>query len=80
MMNATERHHLGTQRLTVRVPDAMRMLGIGRTKFYDLVGRGELETIKIGKGTRVIVGSIYAFVERQRGQRGGSYQCPVGLQ
>ena len=74
MMNAMERHHLGTQRLTVRVPDAICMLGIGRTKFYDLVGRGELETIKIGNGTRVVVESIHAFVERQRGHRGGSCQ------
>jgi len=67
-MNGRGRNYITNLRLTVRVTDAMAMLGIGRTKLYDLIGRGEIETIKIGKGTRVIVGSIHAFVERQRGE------------
>lgn len=66
MMNTPEHAYPGTPQLTVRVPDAMRMLGIGRTKFYDLVGRGEIDTIKIDRATRVVVESIYAFVARQR--------------
>ena len=65
-MNGTGHTYVITPRLTVKVTDAMGMLGIGRTKLYDLIGRGEIETIKIGKATRVIVESVYAFVERQR--------------
>ena len=63
-----------TPRLTVRVPDAMRMLGIGRTKLYELVGQGEIDIIKIGKATRVVVESLHAFVSRQRERTGERIQ------
>lgn len=55
------------RQLTVRVQDALAMLGIGRTKFYALIKDREIETIKIGKATLVLVSSLEAFVERQRG-------------
>ena len=38
--------------ICVRVNDAARMIGVGRTKLYELISNGELETIKIGKATR----------------------------
>jgi excisionase family DNA binding protein len=59
-------------RLTVRIPTAMEMLGIGRSKLYELIGSGEIETIKIGKATLVIIQSLHSFVRRQRAARCGS--------
>ena len=53
--------------ITVRIREALAMLGIGRTKLYALIGMGEIETIKIGKATLILVSSLEAFVERQRG-------------
>lgn len=55
-------------RLTVRIADAIRMLGIGRSKVYELIGAGELETIKLGSATLILVESITALVERRRGR------------
>ena len=52
--------------ICVRVNDAARMIGIGRTKLYELISAGELETIKIGKATRVTTASLHEFVRRQR--------------
>lgn len=52
--------------LTVRVETAMRMIGLGRTKFYELIGEGEIETIKVGRSTLVIVESLRAFVQSRR--------------
>jgi len=52
--------------LCVRVNDAARMIGIGRTKLYELISSGELETVKIGKATRVTTASLYKLVERRR--------------
>ena len=52
--------------LTVRIADATKMLGIGRSKLYQLIGDGELETIKLGAATLIIVNSIHALVERAR--------------
>lgn len=52
--------------ICVRVDGAMRLLGIGKTKLYDLIANGELETIHIGRRTLVLRRSIDALVERCR--------------
>jgi excisionase family DNA binding protein len=52
--------------LCVRTDRAMAMLGIGRTKLYELMATGELETISIGRRRLVLLASIDAFVERLR--------------
>lgn len=49
--------------LTVTVADACAALGIGRTKLYELIGAGQLETFKIGKRTLIKTASIRALVE-----------------
>ena len=53
--------------LCVRVGVAARMIGIGRTKFYELINAGEVETIKLGNATLIPTASLAALVERQRG-------------
>jgi hypothetical protein len=52
--------------LCVRVNVAARMIGIGRTKLYELIGNGEVETIKVGKATLVTIASLNAMIERRR--------------
>lgn len=52
--------------MCVRVARAAAMLGIGKTKLYELVGSGELETIRIGRRTLVLQSSIDALVSRLR--------------
>jgi excisionase family DNA binding protein len=52
--------------LCVRVNDAARMIGVGRTKLYELISSGELEIIKIGKATRITTASLHRLVERHR--------------
>lgn len=42
------------------------MLGIGKTKIYELIGAREIEIIKLGRATLVIRASLEAFIERQR--------------
>ncbi|WP_375392015.1 helix-turn-helix domain-containing protein [uncultured Sphingomonas sp.] len=53
--------------ICVRVNDAARMIGIGRTKLYELIAAGEVETVKLGKSTRVPIASLHDLVRRQRG-------------
>lgn len=52
--------------ITVRVPIAVRMLGLSRSKFYMLLADGEFEIVKVGRCTLVVVASLHRFVERQR--------------
>lgn len=44
--------------LTVRVPEACRLTGIGRSKLYALIAAGQLETVKIGSITLVPMASL----------------------
>ena len=58
--------HQHVEPICVRINDAAQMIGIGRTKLYELISSGELETVKIGKATRIITASLHGLVERQR--------------
>ena len=50
----------------MRVPDACRYLGIGRSTLYVLIGKGEIEVIKMGAATLVLTASLRSLVERLR--------------
>jgi excisionase family DNA binding protein len=52
--------------LCVRVNVAARMIGIGRTKFYQLIVDGEVEVIKVGNATLITTASLNAMIERRR--------------
>ena len=51
--------------ITVRVREACRLTGIGRSKLYELIAAGELEIIKVGTITLVPVASLTRFVQRK---------------
>jgi excisionase family DNA binding protein len=53
--------------ICVRVNDAARMIGVGRTKLYELIAAGEIETVKLGKATRITTASLHDLVRQQRG-------------
>lgn len=64
---AQQRLDCGSPRC-VRLDQAMGMLGIGKTKLYELMASGELETIHIGRRRLVLQASIDALIERLRQQ------------
>lgn len=52
--------------LLLRVPEAARLLGVGRTLTYELIASGELEVVHVGSIIRVPVAAVHSFVERRR--------------
>lgn len=42
----------------VSIPDAAKALGLGRSKVYELIGQGRLETVTIGRRRLVRVSSL----------------------
>jgi len=50
--------------LTVRIPEALRLTGIGRSKLYELIKSGDVDTVKIGTATLVRMASLRRLVER----------------
>ncbi len=67
-LSIDNRHDI--QRITVRVPEALTMIGLGRSKLYELIGDGDIEIIKVGKATLIVVESLHSFVEKRRLRRG----------
>ena len=47
--------------LLCSIPDAAKALGIGRSKLYELIGEGRLETVTIGRRRLVRTDSIRAL-------------------
>lgn len=52
--------------ISVRIADAIRLTGIRRSKLYELIASGDLETVKIDRCTLVPVASLRALIERAR--------------
>ena len=50
--------------LLVRPEDAARVLGIGRTKVYELIRSGALRSVRVGGLRRVPVAALDEFVAR----------------
>jgi excisionase family DNA binding protein len=53
--------------LAVRIPEACRMIGIGRSKLYELIADGTIEIVKIGSATVIPVSQLKALVELPAG-------------
>lgn len=52
--------------ITVRIPKAVELLGISRTKLYELINAREIDVIKVGSSTLIVVASLHRFVENRR--------------
>lgn len=50
--------------LLLIVPETARVLGIGRSTVHELVARGDLGVVHIGRSGRLLLSEIEAYVER----------------
>ena len=62
-----ERHQAPSapRALTVRIPEACRLTGIGRSKLYELIRAGDIRTVKVGTITLIPVASLTEFLGLQ---------------
>jgi hypothetical protein len=56
-------HHA---QLLMSVAETKRVLCVGHTKLYELIGACEIEAVKQGSRTCIVVASAVAYVERLR--------------
>ena len=49
--------------ITVRVPEACRLIGIKRSKLYELIEDGSIPIIKVGAMTLIRVSALEAFID-----------------
>jgi len=52
--------------ICVKVNEAARMIGVGRTKLYELIAAGEVDVVKLGKSTRVTAASLKKLILKRR--------------
>ena len=53
--------------LTVRIPVAVQLTGIGRSKIYELIAAGKLDIVKVGASTLITVASLRRLVGEGQG-------------
>jgi excisionase family DNA binding protein len=64
------RREVMADELLLTVTEAARRLGMGRSFFYELLRRGEVDSITLGHARRVPVRALVEFAERlQREQQ-----------
>jgi len=52
--------------ISMRIPDACRFTGLGRSTIYVLIAKGEVEIVKVGAATLVLTESLLALINRHR--------------
>jgi excisionase family DNA binding protein len=57
------------QRLTCTIPEACEATGLGRTKLYDLIGEGLLDTVTVGRRRLVVVRSLLKLLRTDKVDR-----------
>jgi hypothetical protein len=55
-----------SDRITATIPEFRRLSGIGRSRIYELLDAGELESIYVGARRLILVDSYRRLIERQR--------------
>ena len=60
------------QRLACTVNEACKAIGLGRTKLYELISEGRVETTMIGRRRLVLVRSLLTLVDENAGGGGGA--------
>lgn len=51
--------------LTVRISTAVRITGLSRSRIYELIQSGDLETTKVGRATLIRFASLKSLVGSQ---------------
>jgi len=65
---------VGMDKKLLTVSEAADLLGLGRSKAYELVMRGELKSIQIGRARRIPVTALDEFIKRVAGEWGTSIE------
>ena len=56
----------GAEPISVRIPEAVRLTGLSRSRLYELMRSGDIEFVKVGSSTLILVMSLRRFIESRR--------------
>jgi excisionase family DNA binding protein len=64
------------QRLTCTIDEACQATGLGRTKLYELIGTGQLDTRTVGRRRLVLVRSLHSLLDASCSKSDGIEDLP----
>jgi excisionase family DNA binding protein len=53
--------------ISVRIPEACRLTGLSRSRLYELMKSRDIEFVKVGSSTLILVDSLRRFIQSRRG-------------
>lgn len=57
---------MAVEKLLLKPEEAAELLSIGRSKIYELIGSGELASVRIGTSRRIPADALAEFVQELR--------------
>jgi excisionase family DNA binding protein len=60
-----ERRRTNMEPLAISVTEVTKVLGLGRTSIYAMIGDGRLEVLKLGRRTLIKTASIHRLIDSQ---------------
>lgn len=73
------RRHDGTSEKLLFTPEqAAELLGLGRTKLYELLAAGDLRSVRIGACRRIPSSALHDFVSRLLAEADAGAPQPIG--
>lgn len=61
-------------KLLLRVPEACDAIGVGRSRLYELMSAGEIDSVRIGRNRLIPVASLEQYVSRLTALNGSENQ------
>jgi excisionase family DNA binding protein len=58
--------HSNIEPVTITIPDALRLSGLGRTKLYELLTKGEIQSVRVGTRRLIVFASLKALLTGNR--------------
>ena len=58
------------RKLNLKIPEAVQFSGLSRTRIYELIAAGEIESIKVGRARLIPTAAIEAYFERSASDEG----------
>ena len=56
--------------ISVKIPEAVRLTGLSRSRIYELMRSGDIQFAKVGSSTLILVESLRGFIRsRTTGQK-----------
>jgi hypothetical protein len=52
--------------ISVKIPEAVRLSGLSRSRIYEMMRSGDIEFAKVGSSTLILVDSLRRMIEAHR--------------